>query len=449
MANPGEFEGPTTELLQTLIRNECVNDGTPDSGFETRSSDTLEQYLQGVGLDIQTFTPHPGRDSVVARIEGSDPDAPSLCLMGHTDVVPVSPEGWDRDPVGGELVDGEVWGRGAIDMLNLTSSMAVAVRRLADEGFRPKGDLIFFGVGDEEAGGVHGAEWMAEHHWDVIDADYVLTELGGWSTESPDGVRHVTVNVNEKGMSWRRLRVSGTPGHGSMPFGADNALIKAAEVVRRLARYRPEPRIDEIWTAQVATMNVDDETRAGLLDPARIWDTMETLPTPLARTCHAHTHTTFSPNVVSGGRKTNIIPDTVDLDVDIRTVPGTTHEDVMGHLREALGDLFDHVEVDILQNSSPTSSPFGAGTPLWDSLAKHTQTAYPNAELVPGLVVGGTDARFYRERGRTAYGTGLYSSNVDFATFGSRFHGHNERIDVESLGLSADFWYHIARDLLG
>ena len=449
MANPGEFEGPTTELLQTLIRNECVNDGTPDSGFETRSSDTLEQYLQGVGLDIQTFTPHPGRDSVVARIEGSDPDAPSLCLMGHTDVVPVSPEGWDRDPFGGELVDGEVWGRGAIDMLNLTSSMAVAVRRLADEGFRPKGDLIFFGVGDEEAGGVHGAEWMAEHHWDVIDADYVLTELGGWSTESPDGVRHVTVNVNEKGMSWRRLRVSGTPGHGSMPFGADNALIKAAEVVRRLARYRPEPRIDEIWTAQVATMNVDDETRAGLLDPARIWDTMETLPTPLARTCHAHTHTTFSPNVVSGGRKTNIIPDTVDLDVDIRTVPGTTHEDVMGHLREALGDLFDHVEVDILQNSSPTSSPFGAGTPLWDSLAKHTQTAYPNAELVPGLVVGGTDARFYRERGRTAYGTGLYSSNVDFATFGSRFHGHNERIDVESLGLSADFWYHIARDLLG
>ena len=113
----------------------------------------------------------------------------------------------DRIPI--ELIDGEVWGRGAIDMLNLTSSMAVAFRRLAREGFTPKGDLIFFGVGDEEAGGVWGAEWMAEHHWDDIDADYVLTELGGWSHEADDGSRQVTVNVNEKGMAWRRLRVRG------------------------------------------------------------------------------------------------------------------------------------------------------------------------------------------------------------------------------------------------
>lgn len=448
MADPSEFEGPTTELLQTLIRNECVNDGTPDSGHETRTADTLRQYLEGAGLGVETYTPHPGRDSIVARIEGSDPDAPSLCLMGHTDVVPVSPDGWRHDPFGGELIDGEVWGRGAIDMLNLTSSMAVAFRRLADEGFTPKGDLIFFGVGDEEAGGVHGAEWMAEHHWDVIDAEYVLTELGGWSTETPDGVRHVTVNVNEKGLAWRRLRVKGTPGHGSMPFGADNALSKASEIVRRLNDYRPQPHLDEIWGAQVAAMDVSPEVRAGLLDPSGIWDTLESLPTPVARSCHAHTHTTFSPNVVHGGVKTNVIPDTVDLEVDIRTVPGTTQDDVGQHLRDALGDLADHVEITELQTSEPTSSPFGAGSPLWDVMEKNTQIAYPNAKLVPGLIVGGTDARFYRERGRTAYGAGLFSTGMDMATFGSRFHGHDERIDVASLGLSGNFWYHIARDLL-
>ena len=200
--------------MQTLIRNECVNDGTPDSGNESRTSDTLRQYLEGAGLDLQTYTPRAGRDSIVARIEGSDPGAPALCLMGHTDVVPVNPDGWSNDPFGGELIDGEIWGRGAIDMLNLTSSMAVAFRHLADSGFRPLGDLIFFGVADEEAGGVWGAEWMAEHHWDDIDADYVLTELGGWSHEAADGSRQVTVNVNEKGMAWRRLRVRGTPGHG-------------------------------------------------------------------------------------------------------------------------------------------------------------------------------------------------------------------------------------------
>ena len=444
-----ELEGPTTELLQALIRNECVNDGTGDTGDETRTADTLTTYLEGAGLDVQSFTPREGRDSIVARIEGSDPDAPSLCLMGHTDVVPVNPDGWSRDPFGGEVVDGEVWGRGAIDMLNLTSSMAVAFKLLAESDFRPRGDLIYFGVADEEAGGVWGAEWMCEHHWDAIAADYVLTELGGWSHVDAAGDRHVTVNVAEKGMAWRKLRVKGTPGHGSMPFGADNALIKAAEIVRRLSEYRPAPHLDEIWGAQVASMDLPDEVRDGLVNPAAIWSTLESLPTPVARTCHAHTHTTFSPNVVHGGQKTNIIPDTIDVEVDIRTVPGTTAEDVVAHLREALGDLFDHVEVSELQSAAPTACAFGSSNPLWEAVRTHTQLAYPGANLIPGLIVGGTDARFYRQRGATAYGAGLFSPEMDFATFGARFHGHDERIDVTSLGLSAEYFMGIARTMLG
>ena len=181
-----EFVGPTTELLQSLIRNECVNDGTPDSGNEIRNAELLAGYLEGAGIDVERFESRPGRASIVARIEGSDPAAPSLCLMGHTDVVPVNPDGWSRDPFGGELIradDGttEVWGRGAIDMLNSTAAMAVAFRRLATEGFRPRGTLIYFGVADEEAGGGWGAEYILDHHWDVVGADFVLTELGGWS----------------------------------------------------------------------------------------------------------------------------------------------------------------------------------------------------------------------------------------------------------------------------
>lgn len=449
MATPEDFTGPTTELLQSLIRNKCVNDGTPDSGFETRNSDLLVGYLEGAGIEVERFTPRAGRDSMVARIAGTDPDAPSLCLMGHTDVVPVNPDGWRNDPFGGEIIDGEVWGRGALDMLNLTSSMAVAFRRLATEGFRPKGDLVYFGVGDEEAGGGLGAEWMAEHHWDAIKADYVLTELGGWSSTDPEGKRHVTINVGEKGLSWRRLRVTGTPGHGSMPFGADNALIKAAEVVRRLSDYRPTARIDAIWNAQLDALDLSDEVKDGLRSVETIWATLETLPTPIARTCHAHTHTTFSPNVIHGGQKTNTIPDVIDIDLDVRTVPGTTRDDIETHLREALGDLFDAVEVTTLQESEPTVSAPGPGNPLWDSVAKHTQVAYPGAHLIPGLVVGGTDARFYRERGITAYGAGLYSPDMDLATFSSRFHGNDERIDIESLGLSGNYFYGIAKDLTG
>ncbi len=449
MTTAEELTGPATELLQSLIRNECVNDGTADSGNETRSSDLLIDYLEGAGLDVERFTPRTGRDSMVARIEGSDPDAPSLCLMAHTDVVPVNPDGWTNDPFGGEVIDGEVWGRGAIDMLNLTSSMAVAFRRLAAEGFRPKGDLIYFGVADEEAGGVWGAEWMAEHHWDAIGADYVLTELGGWSSAGHDGHRVVTVNVGEKGLAWRRLRVHGTPGHGSMPFGADNALIKATEIVRRLAEFRPAAHIDDLWRTQVAAMNLPDDVREGLTSTEHIFATLQDLPVPVARMCHAITHTTVSPNVVHGGQKTNMIPDVVDIEVDIRTVPGTTRDDVDALLREALGDLFDQVEITVLQHSDPTSSRFGSSNPLWELVTKHTQVAYPNATIVPGLIVGGTDARFYRQRGVTAYGAGLFSPGMDRATFGSRFHGNDERIDVESLGLSANYFYGIAKDLTG
>ncbi|MCB1001021.1 MAG: M20/M25/M40 family metallo-hydrolase [Acidimicrobiales bacterium] len=446
-ARTDDLTGPTTELLQALIRNECVNDGTPDSGHETRNAELLGGYLEGTGVGIEHFEKRSGRASVVARIEGSDPDAPTLCLMGHTDVVPVNPAGWSRDPFGGELVDGEVWGRGAIDMLNVTASMAVAFRQLARSGWKPKGTLVYFGVADEEAGGVWGAEWMCDQHWDAVGADYVLTELGGWSSTGHDGVRRVVVNTGEKGLAWRTLRVSGTPAHGSMPFGSDNALVTAAEVVRRLATYRPQARIDDVWRQTVAAMPLSEEVRAGLVDPAQIWPTLQQLPPALAKRCHAHTHTTFSPNVVHGGQKTNIIPDLVELEVDIRTVPGTTQDEVDAHLREALGDLAARVEIGRLQGSDATESP--RGNALWDAISSATQVAYPGAELLPGLIVGGTDARFFRDKGSVAYGTGLFSSTVDFESFGSRFHGNDERIDVESLGLAADFWIHIAKRICG
>lgn len=445
MAN--EHMGQTTELLQTLIRNQCVNDGTPTSGDEIRNAELLETYLEGAGVGIEQFESLPGRGSMVARIEGSDPAAPTLCLMGHIDVVPVNANGWSRDPFGGELIDGEVWGRGAIDMLNITASMAVAFRHLTQSGWRPKGTLIYFGVADEEAGGKWGAEWMCNNHWDAIRSDFVLTEMGGWSSVGPDAVRRVVVNTGEKGIAWRRLRVRGTPSHGSMPFGADNALIKAAEIVRRLAQYRPAAQISDIWKAQVASMQLPDDVKSGLLDPARIWETMETLPPALARTCHAHTHTTISPNVAHGGQKTNIIPDLVELDVDIRTVPGTTQADVDAMLRDALGALFDHVELSAIQQHNATESP--GGNVLWDALSNATQVAYPGAELMPGLIVGGTDARFFRDKGAIAYGTGLFSNEVTFEMFGTRFHGNDERIDTESLGLAADFWIHIAKEICG
>jgi acetylornithine deacetylase/succinyl-diaminopimelate desuccinylase-like protein len=443
-----DLTGPTTELLQALIRNECVNDGTPESGHETRNAELLGGYLEGTGVGIEHFEKIAGRGSVVARIEGSDPDAPTLCLMGHTDVVPVNPAGWSRDPFGGELVDGEVWGRGAIDMLNVTASMAVAFRQLARSGWKPKGSLIYFGVADEEAGGEWGAKWMCDDHWDAVGADYVLTELGGWSSTGHDGVRRVVVNTGEKGLAWRKLR---DQRHAGARLDAVRQRQRAREGGRGGATTRDLPTAGahrrRVAPDQVAAMALDDEVKAGLVDPSRIWSTLETLPPVLAKRCHAHTHTTFSPNVVHGGQKTNIIPDLVEIEVDIRTVPGTTQADVDAHLHEALGELAHHVEIGTLQGGDATESP--RGNILWDAISSATQVAYPGAELLPGLIVGGTDARFFRDKGAVAYGTGLFSPTVDFESFGSRFHGNDERIDVESLGMAADYWIHIAKTICG
>jgi acetylornithine deacetylase/succinyl-diaminopimelate desuccinylase-like protein len=309
----------TVELLQQLIRNRCVNDGSKASGQEVRNSDTLRAYLEGSGLDIEVYQPDdaPGRTSLVARIEGSDPAAPTLCLMGHTDVVPVTPAHWTRDPFGGELVKGEVWGRGAIDMLNLTASQAVALRALARRGWRPRGTLVYLACADEEAGGALGAGHVAKKHWDALRADYLLTENGG-TVSAHDGQLNVTVHVGEKGVAWRRLRVKGTPGHGSMPYGADNALVKAAHVITRLADYRPSPYVDDLWTTFVSTLDVEPAVKAALGDPSRVDETIAHLAPGLARYAWSATHTTFSPNMCRAGVKTNVIPDVVDIQVDIR-----------------------------------------------------------------------------------------------------------------------------------
>ena len=430
-----------------MIRNACVNDGTAASGQEIRNATVLRDFLEPSGIDLEVFEPLPGRASLIARIEGSDPGAPSLCLDGHTDVVPVNPDGWSREPFGGELVDGEVWGRGAVDMLNLTASMAVAVRHLADTGFRPRGDLVFLAVADEESGSEHGARWLAEHHADLITTDYALCENGGLHG-GPSQAPSVGINVAEKGVAWRRLTVRGTPGHGSMPFKADNALVKAAAVITRISDYQPAAGIHDLWPAQLDALGVDDATRARLLDPAALDEFLAELPRDRgAPFLHACTHTTLSANTAVGQTKTNVVPDRVSVDVDIRTLPGEGPEEVDAHLRAALGDLYDDVEVDVLVDDRSGISP--TDTLLWDALQAAVSRPFPGASIQPRMAVGFTDARVHRELGAISYGAGLLSPDLKPSDFSSRFHGNDERIDVASLELTTQLWIDVVSDALG
>ena len=438
--------GETVELLQQMIRNQCVNDGSIGSGQEVRTSDVLRAYLGGPGLDIEVYQPDeaPGRTSLVARIEGRDPSAPTLCLMGHTDVVPVNPKTWTRDPFGGELVNGEVWGRGALDMLNLTASQAVAFRALARRpgGWRPRGSLVYLACADEEAGGTLGAGHVCARHWGALRADYLLTENGGTVSRDPhgDGL-HVTVHVGEKGVAWRRLRVRGVPGHGSMPYGADNALIKAARVVGRLADYRPAPYVDDLWRGFVGSLSLDPAVKDALVDPSRVDESIGALSPSMAKYAWSATHTTFSPNLCRGGVKTNVIPDTVDVEVDIRTVPGDNEDEVRRHLDKALGDMAEQVEVDKLFSKPASASP--TGTPLWDVLGRVVDAHYPGARLLPRMIVGFTDAPYFRSHGAVAYGFGLFSRALTAEAMSGRFHGNDERIDVESLALTTQAWLEV------
>ncbi|MDQ2724586.1 MAG: M20/M25/M40 family metallo-hydrolase [Actinomycetota bacterium] len=437
--------GPVADLLTQLIRNGCVNDGTAASGHEVRSADVLAGWLEGPGLDLERYESAPGRTSVVARIEGSDPRAPTLMLMGHTDVVPANPDRWQRDPFGGELIDGEIWGRGAVDMLNLTSSMAMAVRNLARSSFQPRGTLIYLAVADEEALGSWGAEWLCREHPDAIAADYVLTEPGGVQIPTPAGVR-LPVSAGEKGAYWVTLAVAGTAGHGSQPWHADNALVTAAHVVTRLAEYQPKADVHEAWRRFVNGAGLPPEVTEALLDPARIDQALELLPPALARQAHACTHTTFAPTVAHGGVKTNVIPDRVDLDVDIRTLPGQTGAEVRDMLVDALGNLADRVTIGLIADDPSTTSPLD--TPLWDSLARVSAALLPGTALIPSMTVGATDARFFRRLGATSYGFGMLSERVTLETYAAMFHGDDERVDLESLRLSSALWEATARDLL-
>ena len=438
----------TVELLQQMIRNGCVNDGTVESGQEVRNSDLLRAYLGQSGLDVEVYEPDgaPGRKSLVARIEGTDPAAPTLCLMGHTDVVPVTPEHWTRDPFGGELVNDEVWGRGAVDMLNLTASQAVALKALARKGWRPRGTLVYLACADEEAGGVYGAGHVCKRHWDALRADYLLTENGG-IVSSHGSETNVTVHVGEKGVAWRRLRVTGTPGHGSMPYGADNALVKAAHVVSRLADYRPAPYVDELWQGFVGTLGVDPAVKEALRDPARVDDAIAKLPRDVARFAWSATHTTFSPNICRAGVKTNVIPDVVDIEVDIRTIPGDNEDEVRRHIDKALGDLSEEVVVEKLFSKQASASP--TATPLWNVLAKVVDGHYPGAKLLPRMIVGFTDAPYFREHGAVGYGFGLFSRALTAEAMSGRFHGNDERVDVESLALTTQAWLDTCELFLG
>jgi len=418
------------DLLQSLIRNRCVNDGTPESGFEVRSVGTLVEYL---GVQGEVFEPMPGRQSLVYRIPGSDPEAPSLALVPHLDVVPVDAAGWSVDPFAAEIVEGFVYGRGAVDMLNVTAAMTVAVRPYLTGERKPRGDLLFCAVADEENGGQLGAMPLVNDRWDLVRADYLLTEVA-YPGLSFDDHRTVPVSIGEKGAYWSILETAGSPGHGSLPYGTDNALEKMITALAGVIDTPVPADVTEEWVSFVHNLGLDEESTRRLIDIDQLDDEIDRIavfdPT-LARYIHAATHLTISSNMLRAGTKTNVVADRAHAEVDIRGLPGMDRQFVDSHLRKAMGSAASHVEIRPIMDSDATVSTIG--NPLWEAIGDAVEELDGHRNLAPTLMLVATDARFWRAKGTVCYGVGLFDDRMTFSEMLTLFHGHDERVSVASV----------------
>jgi len=421
------------ELLQRLIRVDTTN----PPGNETTAAELLRAYLEANGVACEMYAKVPDRANLVARIPGAG--GPSLALLSHTDVVIADPAEWERDPFGGELVDGEVWGRGALDMKGQVAATAVALGSLAREGFRPSGDLIFVAAADEEVGDGFGLPWLCSEHPDAVRADYSLNEGGGERLDL-DGKAVWVCAAAEKMSAPFRLGVHGRSGHASMPGIADNALLKAAALVEKLGAYRPEPRLEpEVAALLQAVAGSVPEDPSELVPFARAIDRqLSDLIEPLLSL-------TFAPTMIEASRKRNVIPALCEVTVDSRLLPGQTVDEQLELARTVLGD--GDYELESIEAQGGTRSPMESL--LWDAVASFVADQDPGAAVAPVCVSGFTDSHWMRD----AFGT------VAYGFFPARamppeeaallIHSANERVPVDDLELGVRFLRHAAHAMLG
>jgi len=423
-----------TDLLQRLIRLDTVN----PPGNETVAAELLRDYLAESGIEAELYAKVPERANLVARIPGRG-EGPRLVLLSHTDTVLADSDEWQLDPWSGELKDGEVWGRGALDMKGQVAANAVAIASLAREGFQPNGDLIFAATADEEVGEDFGLSWLCREHPDTVRAEYCVNEGAGDRIDFGSGRIFYLCSAAEKMSSPFHLRVHGRSGHASMPGIADNALVKAAALILRLAEFRPEPRLEPEVAAFLRLLVGRDVGADDALEVARgVHPLAGELVEPLLGL-------TLSPTIVSASQKQNVIPALCRVICDCRLLPGQTQDEAETVIRAALspGDY----EPEWIEGQGGTRSPLE--TPLWAAIESFVAAEEPEARVAPLCLAGFTDSHWLREAfGTVAYG--FFPARTMDAQLAARLiHSADERIAVEDLELGVDCFRHVARTVCG
>ena len=410
------------ELCRDLIRFESVNDGTGRGKGEREAAEHVAGLLAEVGLEPQVFESERNRTSVVARVEGEDRSRPALLIHGHLDVVPAEPKEWTYDPFAGEIADGMLWGRGAVDMLDMDAMTLAVVRDRLRTGRKPARDVVVAMVADEEAGGVFGAQWLVDQHPGLFEGcTEAISEVGGFSLSVDDDLRLYMIETAQKGMAWMRLTASGTAGHGSM-VNSDNAVTALCEAVARLGRHEFPLHVTK--TVRAFLDEVGDAF--GLeLDPDDMQATVAQLG-PLARIVGATLRNTANPTMLDAGYKHNVIPGRASAMVDGRYLPGYADE-WERELDEVLGPdvVREYVHYDIALETEFEGA-------LVDAMSRCLQAEDPGARAVPYMLSGGTDAKSFSRLGMRCFGFSPLRLPADL-DFSGMFHGVDERVPLDSL----------------
>ena len=418
-------------LLSNLIQIQSVN----PPGGETEVAIYLKRLFDEYQVPNEIIEPIPGRGNFLAYLgEGEK----SLLYLSHTDVVPVS-EGWSFAPFSGEIRDGFVHGRGAIDCKGLVAAEAYAVLQLASSA-RLKGRLIFAATADEEAGGTSGVKYLVENCKDKIMADFAINEGGGGPLRMGDKTCHFT-QIGEKGICRMVLKTSGLSSHGSLPMLGDNAVTKMAEVIKRLTEYQPRPilipEVRRMVQALAKLEGFDKDVNEENLDQV-IHELKDRI---FAGYLTAITRMTVSPNLVHGGTKVNIVPDSCEAEVDIRVMPGQDKEYIVNELGQAIDDA----AVEIIGYHEPTFST--SNSKYYRLVVDTLQESISDSVVLPFISSGSTDSKHLRGVGIPCYGVAMTTLNLDDKIERS-VHGKNERIDIDSLRLKSDFLTRLARRYL-